>query len=137
MQFVIIWPSETCIILCLFKKTKNFLKQKKKSVTSHFDDTTTFSNGTNVLTILNNTENKASKVFDWFWKIYLKGNPDLWDLLLTSKEETSIKIEGYIIKRSPSQKLFCVIIDKKLNLQRMFQNYGNKQFKKSMLLHEF
>ena len=126
-------------MLCLFKKTKNFLKQKtkKETVTSHADDTTTFSNGTNVLIILNDIENKASKVFDWFSKIYFKANPDLWNFLLTSKEETSIKIEGCIIKSSASPKLFCVIIDKKLNLQRMFQNYRNKQFKKSMLLHEF
>ena len=43
-------------------------------------------------------ENKASNVFDWFSKNNLKVNPDKSNLLLTSKEETSSKIEGCIIK---------------------------------------
>ena len=38
-------------------------------MTSYADDTTPLSNKTNVLTVLNDTENKASNVFDWFSKI--------------------------------------------------------------------
>ena len=54
---------------------------------SYAYDTTPFANGTNVLRVLNDIENKASNVFDWFSNNYLKTNPDRSSLLLTSKEK--------------------------------------------------
>ena len=73
-----------------------FLEQE--TVTSYVDDTIAFSNATNVLTVLNNIENKTSNLFDCFLNNYRKANLDKLNLLLTSKEETSIKIEGCIKK---------------------------------------
>ena len=72
-------------------------------MTSHAADITLFSDRANVLTVLtsrtHDIENKASNVFYWFLKNYLKANPEKSHILLTFKEETSIKIEGCIIKK--------------------------------------
>ena len=59
----------------------------------------------NVFTVLNGIENKASKVFYLFSKNDLKANSDKSNLLLTSKEETSLKTEGCIIKCNTCKKL--------------------------------
>ena len=54
--------------------------------------TTPYSNGRNV-TVLENIETKGKEVFNWFSMNYLKANPDKSRLLLTSKDETSIKFD--------------------------------------------
>ena len=52
---------------------------------SYVDDTTHFSNGTNVA--LNDMENKSSNVFDWFSKNNFKANADKSNFLLKSSEK--------------------------------------------------
>ena len=52
--------------------------------------------------------------FDWFSLNYFKVNPGKFQLLLTSREETSIRIEETTIKNSSSKKLLGVLIDNKL-----------------------
>ena len=58
---------------------------------------------------------------------YLKANPDKSQLLLTSKDEASIKIDDTDIKRSSSKKLLGVIIDNKLT----FNEHVSKLCKKA------
>ena len=84
-----------------------FLVIEEETVTIYTDDTIHFSNGFFVLTILNDIEHIASNVFDW---LCLKTNLEKLDLLLTSKEETSIQVEDCIIKRSTFKKLLGGII---------------------------
>ena len=58
---------------------------EEETVTSHDDGTTHFSDGTNVVTVLNDMENKVPNVFE--------ADPDKSNLLLTSTEEISIKLK--------------------------------------------
>ena len=53
---------------------------------------------------------------------YLKANPDKSQLLLTSNDEVSIKIDDTNIKSSSSKELLGVIIDNKLGFQNMWLN---------------
>ena len=62
-----------------------FFSIKEETVNSYVDNTTHFSNRTNV--VLNDMENKSSNVFDWFSKNYLKANADKSNFLLTSSEK--------------------------------------------------
>ena len=94
-------------------------------MTSYAEGTTPFSKGANVFIVLNDIENKASRVFNLFSKNYLKANPDKSNLSFTSKEETSIKIEACIIKCNTSKKLLGIIIDNKFN----FTEHVSKLYK--------
>ena len=58
---------------------------------------------------------------------YLKANPGKSHLLLTSRDEASIKIDGTDIKSSSSKKLLGVIIDNKLT----FNEHVSKLCKKA------
>ena len=58
---------------------------------------------------------------------YLKANPDKSQVLLTSKDEASIKIDDTDIKSSSSKKLLGVLIDNKLN----FNEHVSKLCKKA------
>ena len=65
---------------------------------------------------------------------YLKANPGKSHLLLTSRDEASIKIDDTDIKSSSSKKLLGVIIDNKLT----FNEHVSKLCKKaSNKLHAF
>ena len=59
--------------------------------------------------------------------------PDKSNLLLISKEESSIKIEGCIINTSTSRKLLAVIIDNKPNC---YEHVSKLCTKASQKLHE-
>lgn len=73
---------------------------EEETVTSYADKITLFSNVTNVLPISNGIENQLSNVFDCFSNNYLQENRDKLNLLRTPKEETSIKCDGSIIKKT-------------------------------------
>ena len=53
---------------------------------------------------------------------YLKASPDKSQLLLTSNDEVSIKIDDTNIKSSSSKELLGVIIDNKLGFQNIWLN---------------
>ena len=83
-----------------------FFFVEEDNVTSYADDTTPYSNGKNVVTVLENIETKGKEVFSWFSMNALKANPYKSQLLLTSKDEASIKIDETDIKSSSSKKLW-------------------------------
>ena len=91
-----------------------FFFVEEDNVASYADDTTPYSNGNNVVTVLENRETKGKEVFNWISMNYLKANPDRSQLLLTSKDEAFIKINDTDIKSSSSKKLLRVMIDNKL-----------------------
>ena len=104
-----------------------FFFDEEDNATSNADDTTPYSNGKNVVTVLENIETKGKEVFNWFSMNYLKANPGKSQLLLTSKDEASIKIDDADIKNSSSKKLLGLIIDKKLT----FNEHVSKLCKKA------
>ena len=53
---------------------------------------------------------------------YLKANPDKSQLLLTSKDQASIKTDNTSIKRSSSKKLLGVLIDNKITFNNHISN---------------
>ena len=105
----------------------HFFFVEEDSVTNYADDTTPYSNGKNVVTVLENIETNGKEVFNRLPMNYLKANPGKSQLLLTSKDEASSKIDGTDIKRSSSKKLLGVIIDNKLT----FNEHVSKLCKKA------
>ena len=95
-----------------------FFFVEEEIVTSYTDDTTPYSNSKNVVTVLEHLETKGKEVNNWFCTNYLKANPDKSQLLLTSKDEASIKIDDTDIKSTSSRKLLGVLIDNKLTFNK-------------------
>ena len=91
------------------------------------DYTTPYSNGKNVVAVLENIETKGNEVLYWFCMNYLKANPGKSQLLLTSKDEASIKIADTDIKSSSSKKLLVVLIRNKLTFNKHISNLCKKQ----------
>ena len=60
-----------------------FFSVEEDNATSYTDDTTPYSNGKSVVTVLENLETKGKEVFSWLSMNYLKANPDKSQLLLT------------------------------------------------------
>ena len=53
-----------------------FFFVEEDNVTSYADNTTPYSKGKNVVTVLENIETKGKGIFSWFSMNYLKANPD-------------------------------------------------------------
>ena len=107
-----------------------FFSVEEDNATSYTDDTTPYSNGKSVVTVLENLETKGKEVFSWLSMNYLKANPDKSQLLLTSIDKASIKIGDTDIKSSSSKKLLGVLIDNKLtfseHVSRLCKKASNK-----------
>lgn len=116
----------------LFLHLRHILHHRERDCDLQYVRYTPLHIGTNSFTVLNDIENKASNVFDWFSNNYLKGDPDKSNLLVTFKEET----ENCIIQRSVSKKLLGVTTINSILLS-VFKNYVKKRVKNSMLLHKF
>ena len=86
------------------------------------DHTTPYSNCKNVATVLKNIETKWKEVFNWFSMNYMKANPGKCQLLLTSKDEASIKIDGTDIKSSSSKKKLLGV----LHVSQLCKKASNK-----------
>ena len=91
----------------LHQRSFSFLVEE--DVTNYTDDTTSYSNGKNVVTVLENIETNGKEVFSCFSINFLKANPDKSQLLLTSKSEASIKTDDTDIKSKSSKKLLVVL----------------------------
>ena len=61
---------------------------------------------------------------------YLRANPNKSQLLLTSKDEASIKIDNTDIKSSSSKKLLGVLIDNKLSFNEQVSKLCKKESNK-------
>ena len=59
---------------------------KGNKVTSYTDDTILYSNGKNVVRVLQNIETKGKEAFNWFYMNHLKDNPHKSQPLLTLKD---------------------------------------------------
>ena len=68
---------------------------------------------------------------------YLKVNPDMHQLLLTSKGEASIKIDNADIKSSSSKNLLGVWINNKLTFNEQVSKLSKKQVINYMLWFVF
>ena len=84
------------------------------------------------LQVLNEIEDKAGYVFNWFSANYFKANPKKPHFLLTSNEQVNSNLDDLIIKTSKPENMLGINIDTFLTF-----NYAKKQAKNYMLLYVF
>ena len=84
----------------------------------------------NTLQVLEETENKAGCVFNWFSANYFKSNPRKSHFLLTSNEQINLNLDNLIIKTSESEKLLGINIDNFLTFNELVSKLYRKASQK-------
>ena len=104
-----------------------FLFLDDDNVASYADDTTPNAMKDSSLQVLNEINDKAGCVLNWFLANYFKANPKKSHFLLTSNEQVNLNLDDLIIKTSKSEKMLGINFDHFL----AFHEHVSKLCKKS------
>ena len=95
------------------------------NITNFADDTTPYEINKTVEALIEKLTKDVTVLDIWFENNYMKSNDDKCKLI-TTKENTSVKIGNDIIKSSNSVKLLGITIDNKLNFKEHLTNICKK-----------
>ena len=95
------------------------------NITNFADDTTPYEINKTVEALIEKLTEDVTVLNIWFENNYMKSNDDKCKLI-TTKENTSVKIGNDIIKSSNSVKLLGITIDNKLNFKEHLTNIRKK-----------
>ena len=107
-----------------------FFTVNETDFASYADDNTPFLSGDRLDDVLDSLENASLKLSDWFSDKQMKANPDKSHLLTSATAPIAIKMKHNEILNSESEKLLCVTIDNKPNLNNHLQKILKKANKK-------
>ena len=93
---------------------------------NYADDTTPYSCGTDIPTVISELQDISAKVFDWFCNNYMKANPGKCHLLLSTKSPEVVSIDGIQITFSTVETLLGIAIDSELNYENHLSAICNK-----------
>ena len=93
-----------------------FYECTENDIANYADDTTPYSCGTNIPTIvISELKAISTKVFHWFGSNHMKANPGKCHLLLSTKSPEVVSIDGILTKSSTAETLLGITIDSELN----------------------
>ena len=104
-----------------------FLEDLECDIASYADDNTPYVTECNIEIILKKLESCGSTLFKWFKENYLKANADKCHVLLTTRDQTSMNLEGCDIPNSQEERLLGIKFDTKLS----FENHVSSLCKKA------
>ena len=88
-----------------------FCECGENDTANYADDTTPYSCGTDIPTVISELQAISTKVFNWFNNNHMKGNPGKCHLLLSTKSPEVVSIDGIQIKSSTAETLLGITID--------------------------
>ena len=94
-----------------------FYESEENDIANYTDDTTPYSCGTDILTVISELQYISTKVFNWFGNNPMKANPDKCHLLLSAKSPEVVSIDGIQITSSTAETLLGITIDSELNFE--------------------
>ena len=94
------------------------------------DDTTPYSCGTDIPTVISELQDISTKVFNWFGNNHMKANPGKCHLLLSTKSPEVVSIDGIQITSSTSETLLGITTDSELNFENHLSAKCNKVSRK-------
>ena len=97
---------------------------------NYADDTTPYSCGTDIPTVISELQTISAKVFNWFGNSHIKANPSKCHLLLSTKSPEVVSIGGIQIKSSRAETLLGITIDSELNFDNHQSTMCNKVSRK-------
>ena len=111
-----------------------FYECEENDIENYDDDTTPYSCGTDISTVISELQAISTKVFNWFGNNHMKANPGKCHLLLSTKSPEVVSIDGVQIKSSTAETLLGITIDSELNFDNRQSAKCNKVSRKLILL---
>ena len=105
-------------------------EENAKNIANYADDTTPYSCGTDIPTVISELQAISAKVFNWFGNNLMKANPGKCHLLLSTKSPEVVSIDGMQIKSSTAETLLGINIDSELNFDIHLSAICNKVSRK-------
>ena len=88
-----------------------FYECEENDIANYADDTTPYSCGTDIPTVISELQDILAKVFNWFGNNHMKANPGKCHLLLSTKSPEVVSIDGIQITSSTAETLLRITID--------------------------
>ena len=107
-----------------------FYECEENDIANYADDTTPYSSGTDIPTVISELQAISTKVFNWFGNNRMKANPGKCHLVLSTKSPEVVSIDGIQIKPSTAETLLDINIDSDLNFDIHLSAICNKVSKK-------
>ena len=107
-----------------------FYECVENDIANYADDTTPYSCGTDIPTVISELQAISTKVLNWFGNNHMKAKPGECHLLLSTKSSEVVAIDGIQIKSSTAETLLGIIIDSELNFDNHLSAICNKVSRK-------
>ena len=106
-----------------------FYECEENDTANYADDTTPYSCGNDIPTVISELHGISTKFFNWFGNTHMKVNPGKCHLLLSTKSPEVIYIDGIQIT-STAETLLGITIDSELNFENHLSAICNKVSRK-------
>ena len=103
-----------------------FYECEENDIANYADDTTPYSCGTDIPTVISELQDISTKVFNWFGNNHMKANPGKCHLLLSTKSPEVVSIDGIQITSSTAETLLGITIDSEINFENHRSAICNK-----------
>ena len=107
-----------------------FYECEENDIANYADDTTPYSWGNDISTVISELQAISTKVFNWFGNNHMKTNPDKCHLFLGTKSPEVVSTDGIQITSSTAETLLGITIDSQLNFENHPSAICNKVSRK-------
>ena len=107
-----------------------FYECEENDIANYADDTTPYSCGTDIPTVISELQDISAKVFNWFGNNHMKANPGKCHLLLSTKSPEVVSIDGIQITSSTAETVLGITIDSQRNFENHLSAICNKVSRK-------
>ena len=103
-----------------------FYECEENDIANYADDTTLYSCGTDIATVISELQDISTKVFNEIGNNHMKTNLGKCHLLLSTKSPEVVSIDGIQITSSTAETLLGITIDSELNFENHLSAICNK-----------
>ena len=107
-----------------------FHECEENDIANYADDTTPYSCGTDIPTVISELQDISTKVFNWFGNNHMKANPGKCHQLLSTKSPYVVSTHVIQITSSTAETLLGITIDSELNFENHLSAICNKVSRK-------
>ena len=103
-----------------------FYECEENDIANYADDTTPYSCGTDIPTVISELQDISTKVFNWFGNNHMKASPGKCQLLLSTKNPDRLQMTSSIAETLLGIRAIRTLLDSELN----FENHRSAECNK-------